>query len=321
MRRLIHVDRGDQGVVTLVVVGLVAGLLVAMACAVDLGRYVVASWSAQNSADATVLAVATDCARTGSPITDYSRYYKDSQSINTPVCGSGETTITVTKPVSDGLLLNLSKRTEPGLQRTATAKWGTLTGSTGTFPISVAYCAVQNLMYGQKVTLHSYDTPACTTGQGQFGWIQDGCDSSQHVTVGDTLPGTTGNNAVGTGCGAGPDYSGPGGGKDLCVDGSSPPKCFLGTEVLVPVWDTATHTFPGDYPIIGYAVFLLTGWSDNGNNSGGSLKKQCDASADGGDDEHVNKPCIRGTFIRFVTQNGTTGPGPNFGAQVVYLSS
>jgi Flp pilus assembly protein TadG len=322
MWRISEHDRDDRGVVTLFVIGAIGIFLIAAACAVDVGRHVTESWSAQNSADAAVLAVATDCARTGSPIASYSEYYKpdDGQTINTPACGSGETTITVTKPVSGGLLLDRDART---MERSATAKWGILTGSTGTFPISVAYCAVESLVYGQKVTLHSYDTPGCTTGQGQFGWIAAGCSSDTSAVVGgDPLPGTTGNNPVGTGCGPGPDYSGPGGGKDLCVNDSSPPDCFLGTEVLVPVWDTADHQFPGDYPIIGYAAFLLTGWSDNGGNHGGTLDKQCDASGDGGVDEHVNKPCIRGTFVKFVTQTGTTGgPGSNFGAQLVYLSS
>ena len=50
-----------------------------------------------------VLAVATDCVLTGnpmSPISGYSTYRKADQTINTPACGSGEATITVTKPVN-----------------------------------------------------------------------------------------------------------------------------------------------------------------------------------------------------------------------------
>ncbi len=313
MRRMTRQD--DRGAVTLFVVLMMPVLLLFAAFVLDGGRGLVARRQTQNAADAGALAKATDCAK-GISTTSFTAYETNGAILaNTPVCGAGTTTVSMSR--------NNTFAFGPGnwdVTRSATAKWGALAGSTGIFPLSVAYCAVQNLQFGQTVTLHSYDTPGCTTGNGQFGWIASGC-SSDTVVVGDSLPGTTGNNPNGTGCGAGPNYSGPGGGKNFCVDSSSPPDCFLGTRVLVPVWDTANHIFPGNYPIIGYATFLLTGWSDNGNNAGGSLKKQCDASADGGVDEHVNKPCIRGTFIEFVTQNGTPSPGPSFGTQIVHLSS
>ncbi len=79
-----------------------------------------------------MLAVATDCALLGTPIADYSPYRKDGQTITAPVCGSGEATITVTKDV-DGLFLKQSAGT---VDRSATARWGTLSRAT-TVPIVI----------------------------------------------------------------------------------------------------------------------------------------------------------------------------------------
>src|SRR5262245_47238155 len=144
MRRLNLNHRDDQGVVGLFVVGTLTVLLVAAALAIDVGKYVVENRQAQNSADATVLAVATDCARTGSPVADYTPYYKGGQSINSPVCGSGETTITVTKPVTDGILLKDDART---VKRSATARWGSL-GTATTVPITISDCEFRSQVLG-----------------------------------------------------------------------------------------------------------------------------------------------------------------------------
>ena len=73
---------------------------------------------------------------------------------------------------------------------------------------------------------------------------------------------------------------------------------------------------------LAYAVFRLTGWSTNGNSAGGTLRKQCDASQDGGVDDHQNFPCIRGYFTGFATQTGGTTGGTcnaNLYACYVYL--
>jgi Flp pilus assembly protein TadG len=88
MRRMIDTQRDDSGVATIFVVMAMTAMVVGAAFAIDVGGYVAAARSAQNSADATVLAVATDCALTGAPIADYSPYRKDGQTITTPACGS-----------------------------------------------------------------------------------------------------------------------------------------------------------------------------------------------------------------------------------------
>jgi hypothetical protein len=62
MRRLTQPKTDDQGVATIILIGAMTGLLIAAAIAIDVGRHVAEVRAAQNSADATVLAVATDCA-------------------------------------------------------------------------------------------------------------------------------------------------------------------------------------------------------------------------------------------------------------------
>ena len=53
-------DRDDHGSATIFVVLAMTAMLVGAAFAIDVGQYVVHARSAQNTADATVLAVATD---------------------------------------------------------------------------------------------------------------------------------------------------------------------------------------------------------------------------------------------------------------------
>ena len=117
-----------------------------------------------------------------------------------------------------------------------------------------------------------------------------GC-TTQTIQAGQYLPGTTGNNLTGTGC----------------TEASL--NALLGTDVLIPVWDVNVGTGSnGSYHITTYALFRLTGWNTNGgSNHGGTLNAMCDSSGDGGTDEHVNKPCVRGFFKGFTTQ---TRPPP-----------
>jgi Flp pilus assembly protein TadG len=289
MRRVAHDDRGAAAIILVLCMGV---LLVAMALSVDVGSAVAGHRSAQNSADASALAVATDCSRTGA-VSSAAPYLKTGQVAQLPSdCGGGSVTVKVTKTqdYTAGKVAGLDNYNVSG---SATAKWGALGSQTGTFPITISTCAF-TIAFNVKVTLHSHNTAGCSNPAGQFGFIQGGC-TNQTIVAGQNLSGTTGNNLVGTGC----------------TEASL--NALLGKDVLVPVWDTATGTGAGaQYHILAYAVFNLTGWSTNGNNAGtppSSLKKQCDASADGGLNEHDNTPCIRGVFKGFTTQSGTVVPG------------
>src|SRR5262245_6081955 len=99
MRRLIISQRDDRGVATIFLVLAMLAMLVGAAFAIDVGRYVAEARSAQNSADATALAVATDCAyNDGNLLADYSGYLKDGQMIDDdtpPSCAGPEIFIRV----------------------------------------------------------------------------------------------------------------------------------------------------------------------------------------------------------------------------------
>lgn len=302
MRRLTTHDRDDRGVVTLFVIGTLTVLFIAAALAIDVGRHVVENRKAQNSADATVLAVATDCARKNPVTGDYSKYYKNGQTINAPFCGSGETTITVTEPVTDGLLLNTDART---VHRSATARWGTL-GTATTVPITISDCEFsQALLDGTTDIVLYLDDPnphtGCSSVPGGFSQLVN-TSCAVTVSAGGTVPGA------------------PGGDLQKQIDCiTNPTAPALPHDVLVPMYDSVACNAStackghGEYPIVGFAMFRVTGYSFNGSNNEG-LGKKCP-------DETHGKYCIRGDFVRFVSSQGTPGPSTDFGTVQVYLYS
>lgn len=292
-------DRHDDGSATIFIVIAMAAILIGAALAIDVGQYVVDARSAQNTADATALAVATDCANNGSPIADYSPYRKPGQTINSPACGSNETTITATKTVG-GLLLSV---TAGDVDRSATAKWGTL-NTANTLPIVMSDCEFDEarLNGDTDITFYLDDTKpqsGCSSLPGGFSGL-DGSGCSVPISAGGTAPGQPGVGVLGQILSAG------------CL--TPLPK-----ELLIPMYDAVECEAigckgNGQYPISGFAVLKLTGYSFNGNNYGGTLGKKCPDEKDRG------KYCIRGDFIKFTTSDGTPGPSDDFGAYIVYLS-
>jgi hypothetical protein len=301
MRRLTGTPRDDHGVATIFVILAMTAILVGAALAIDVGGYVAAARSAQNSADATVLAVATDCALTGAPIDDYSPYRKTGQTITTPVCGSGEATITVTKEV-DGLLLAQSAG---AVNRSATARWGTLARA-NTVPIVIADCEFSPLILdgGKDITIYLDDTKpqsGCSSLPGGFSQLRDDvCEVD--ITAGGTAPGQPGaalNKLV------------------PCI--TNPVGDPLPHVILIPLYSASACQETGckgngQYPILGFAGFKVTGYSFNGNNYAGTLGKNCPDTTRG-------KYCLRGDFVPEITSDGTPGPSTDFGVTQVYLYS
>lgn len=301
MRRVTTTERDDRGLATIFLILAMAALLIAAALAIDVGRYVVEARSAQNSADATVLAVATDCAVTGNPIADYTPYRKSGQSISTPACGSGETTITTTKPVNEGLFLNRNAGT---VTRSATAKWGTL-GAATTLPITISNCEfTQARLDGDTDIILYLDDPkpqsGCSSLPGGFSQLRSDDDCGVEVTAGGMVPGKPGADLQ----------------KQVpCITNSG----ALPHDVLIPMYDAdaceaAGCNGNGLYPIIGFAIFRVTGYSFNGSNFAGTLGRHCPERNDRG------RYCIQGDFIKFTTSQGTPGPSTDFGTYQIYLS-
>jgi Flp pilus assembly protein TadG len=291
-------DRDDRGVATILLILAMTAILVGAGLAIDVGQYVAAARSAQNSADATALAVATDCALLGAPIADYSPYRKDGQTITAPVCGSGEATIAVNKEV-DGLFLTQSAGT---VDRSATAKWGTLAKAT-TLPIVVAVCewAKFPVEASKQVTIHLPDTKkqtGCFSGPGGFGQLDDD-DDGNPCTVAIAVPGMASGE--------------PGNAfRDII-------RCMptLPADVLIPMFDDTkcpAKDCQGNkqYPIVGFAVFRLTGYSFQQGSAGSLGKNSCDKT--------IGKNCIQGDFMKTTTSQGTPGPSTNFGVTKIYLS-
>lgn len=294
-------DRDDRGVATIFVILAMTAMVVGAAFAIDVGGYVAAARSAQNSADATVLAVATDCALTGAPIADYSPYRKTGQTISTPACGSGEATITVNKDV-DGLLLT---QNAGDVDRSATARWGTLAAAT-TLPIVMSDCEfTQALLDGPTaITVYLDDTKpqtGCSSLPGGFSQLRDDvCEVD--ITAGGTAQGQPG---------AALNQLEP------CI--ISPTGPALPHTVLIPMYDSAACSASGctgndAYPIVGFAAFTIFGYSFNGNVYGGTLGKNCP-------DKERGRFCLSGDFVEFTTSQGTPGPSTDFGVTQVYLYS
>jgi hypothetical protein len=290
----------DRGAATIFVVIAMVAILIGAAFAVEVGQYVAAARSAQNTSDATALAVATDCANNGAPIADYTPYRKPGQTISAPACGNNETTITATKTVG-GLLL---KQSAGDVNRSATAKWGPLDAAF-TLPIVIADCEFSQLLLDGEIDITIYldDTKpqtGCSSLPGGFSGLDgDGC--SVPISANDTAPGQPGVGVLGK----------------VISDGCITP---LPRVVLFPMYDSVACQASdckgnGQYPIVGFAAFNVTGYSFNGNNYAGELGPKCPDWKDRG------MYCIQGFFIEYTTSNGSSGSGStDFGASLVYLS-
>ena len=95
MRRLRKGD--DQGITTILVVLIMPLLVLFGALVFDGGRGLLARRQTQNAADAGALAKATDCAlsRSGTSFTPYET--NGAVLANTPTCGAGTTTVSMTR--------------------------------------------------------------------------------------------------------------------------------------------------------------------------------------------------------------------------------
>ena len=295
----------DAGVTSIFVVVAFTALMIGMGFAVDVGQYVAAARSSQNSADATVLAVAIDCASSGGPIADYSPYRKSDQTISPPACGSGEATVTVTQQVS-GLFLSL---TAGNVNRTATARWGTLAAA-NVLPLTISDCEFDEALLdgSTDITIYLDDTKpqsGCSSLPGGFSQLdgaEQGSDCSVEISSGGTVDGDPGADLQ----------------KQVpCL--TSPIGPALPHTVLIPLYDSAACqaagcTGKGPYQILGFAAFKVTGYSLNGNNYAGTLGKNCP-------DKTRGRYCLRGDFERFTVPTGTPGPSTDFGVTQVYLYS
>lgn len=309
MRRLNPTRGDDKGVATIFVILAMTAILIGAAFAIDVGGYVSTARSAQSSADGTALAVATDCALGVAP-GNYEIYRKDGQTINSPSCGgaledcSNHATITVTDDV-DGLLLAQSAGS---VDRSATACWGTL-AQASTVPLVIAMCEFDKFPIENRtdITIHLPDTKkstGCASGPGGFGQLDEDAPCVSLITALLTSSGKPGNDLF----------------KVIpCITNPAGPA--LPHDLLIPIYD---HTKcpdqfcqgNGDYPIVGFASFHITGYSFQSggpSSSAGTLRSPAKC------DNTVGKNCIRGNFEEIIEIKGRPGPSGDFGVSLVYL--
>jgi hypothetical protein len=303
MRRIMRQD--DRGAVTLFVVLMMPLLLLFGALVLDGGRGVLARRQTQNAADAGALAKATDCAK-GIITTDFTAYQTNGAVLDSskpaPNCDGGETTVWMKR--------NINLAFAPGggnrdVARKATAKWGSL-GTATVAPIVISGCEFsQALLDGTTdITVYLDDAKpqsGCSSLPGGFSQLLDD-DCAITVSAGGTVAGDPGGDV-----------------KKVVPCVTNPTAPALPHDVLIPMYDAAACQAAGcnghgPYPILGFAMFRFTGYSFNGAASDGTLGKKCP-------DETRGKYCFRGDFIKFVTSQGSPGPGADFGVKSVYLSS
>ncbi|HZX56983.1 MAG TPA: pilus assembly protein TadG-related protein [Ilumatobacteraceae bacterium] len=302
MRRLSQ--RDDRGAVTLLVVLIAPVLILCGTFVFDGGRGMVARGQVQGAADAAALAKATDCSKLPQVTTTGFAAYETNGAVlaNVPTCGTGTTTVSMKQTITSTFSLGVGPWV---VTRSATAKWGTI-GAATTIPMTISNCEFsQALLDGTTDIVVYVDDPkpqsGCSSLPGGFSQLSaSGC--SVEVSAGGTVTGDPGGDLQ----------------KEIpCMTNPTAPA--LPHDILIPMYDAAACQAAGckghgPYPIRGFAMFHLTGYSFNGNKNDGTLGNKCP-------DPSRGKYCISGDFIRFVTSQGTPGPSTDFGVNQVYLFS
>jgi hypothetical protein len=303
MRRLNKHD--DRGIAAIFVVVAVPVLALCATFVFDGGRGIVAKRQTQNAADAGALAKATDCAHSPAiTTTDFANYQTNGAVLATPAptCGDHVTTVYMKRTITATFPLGIGPW---DVTRSATAKWGTI-GTATTAPITISNCEFSQVLLDGTTDIVIYLDDAkpqtgCSSLPGGFSQlINNACAIT--ATAGGTVPGDPGGDVM----------------KQIsCITNPTAPT--LPHDILIPLYNAAACQAAGcnghgPYTILGFAMFRVTGYSFNGNKNAGTLGKKCP-------DETRGKYCIAGDFIRFVTEQGSTGPSTDYGGAQVYLFS
>jgi Flp pilus assembly protein TadG len=338
MRSLIRsrLRRDDAGATLLVVAIMMTVLLGMGALVIDVGKLYVERRELQNGADAGAFAVAQDCAKGAcGPATSTAQTYAndnagDHKAGIKEVCGAGPglvacavkpanapangwVKVTTTTPADNKVSFSFAPvfgRTSGARQATAVATWGGPTQGT-TIPVTLSVCDFQALggsidgttfpgSQGYIYTHTSSKAPKCDAkGNGQivpggFGWL-DHDEATCKVTVANGIvDGDTGNN---TEC------------KNFWAT-------WLGTDVLVPLYNAATGTGSGaQFTVVGFAALTLQGYCLGSNVEGHLTPKD---AAGKPWPNCSNDRYLYGKFTHFVAVDGQAG-GTNFGVTTVSM--
>jgi hypothetical protein len=317
--------RDDSGVTSIFLVLLAVLMFGAVGIAVDAGRTVAVTRSAQNSADAVALARAKDCVARGSlSPTGYDRFIRTG-----PAIGNGQSQTQtagscilgfITAKASETMDYTIAKvfgATNTLRTRSATARWGELASGV-IFPFPDTFTQGNATTPGTLMMLYGNGVrPSCprdpsTAGQtsNSKGFIAGGC---QLTSIGGTLTDANGNSFIGTNC------------------ESSDMSFYVGKDVLLPVWGSTAGN-PSQYTITTLVGFHVLGWSANGSSRGGAMSGRCTASSPAGftgdpaSRGDSNNPCLFGYVTSFTSTTGGTTGAPCFASPLssacfVYLDN
>jgi Flp pilus assembly protein TadG len=334
-------DRSEDGVVLLWVALMMVALIGMGALVIDVGAAYVERRQLQNGADAAALAVAADCAlgdcqdesATANAFADSNA--NDNASNIDSVCGAGPGLAACATPPSGtagatGYVQVTTSTHNPAnaddtqvrfflapvldaanvgatVHATAAAAWGP-PAAASTIPLIFSFCEFAELggsvnppVFPSGTAIISFhgSVPAgtCPAGPsgadlpGGFGWLDAGGDCEADIDAGGWVDDKTGN-GVPNGC---------------------DPADWRNVEVLLPVYDQTNGLTGsnGEYHVIGFAGFRITGYRFPGNRWPDSFP---DCPLEPGN----SGTCIRGEFTR-VTATGDEFGGPDLGARIIKM--
>ncbi|AQP47074.1 hypothetical protein BW730_05625 [Tessaracoccus aquimaris] len=311
MRRLNNPERGASAVLVAI---LMVTLLGFSALAIDLNALWWDKQELQNGADASALAIATDCAHgacstatnqvTAGRLTKGNKQDANATVDRIDLTEAHRVTVTVAS-LRDHWLAPVLGIDASTVQAAASAVWGGIGGAT-TLPLILSQCEFERTVLDSPTGIVRVsgktldDTTGCRLGQtphfvpGGFGWLTtDGsgvCKAS--LSVDDWANSSTGNTTP-KGC---PD--------DLLKKTLAP-----GNEVLVPLFDEARGTGAGaTYHVAGYAALKITAFCLT--NSVASPDTKCTGS----------ERWLEGRFVTYVATDAVRGDVPDhFGTVTISL--
>ena len=341
MQRLTSKTRGEHGGIAVTVALLTVPILMCLAFVVDAGLLHWEKGQLQNGADSAALAVAENCAKSGTacmPGAEALASGMAGENANDGqasaglsefevVTGSGHVRVETSTLNDEGVEVrhpfsSLFSPSGSTIAAAAEATWGTPVAG-GVIPLAIASCELKQIEtdpdLAKQIFLRSDNAAQDCPGAypGGFSWLDDGDgDCWVDIAVNGTVPGTTGNNPGKTGCTA-QDF------KDL-----------LGQTVLVPIYGAFTADPGGKareaggshgiYNIVKFAAFTVTGYKTSGSDDTyfGSSSPSFKGNQTGDCDNSGKCRGLRGYFIRYVElgDDFDLGPGPDGGLTIVRLS-
>jgi hypothetical protein len=326
----------EQGAVAIMVALLMVALVGFGALAVDIGHVAAEKAQLQNGADASALAIASNCAKfpgtcTASGIPLAEQYTpansNDASAVPQSVTFPAADTVTVvTSTPAGGLPLSLARVlgiTSADVTASATAIWGYPTNGSG-FPLALSNSCFDLASASESGDLQKFsykpgngkNAPTtdmkCTknaSGQsvsGGWGWLSESAPCEATSGIDQSIPSDPGND--------------PGDCKPILDQWIADLTAGKEVEVQFPVFDYAAYQGnSASYHILGYATLRIYAWQFSG--TGNSPFTYMPSSLPANMKCQGSERCVVGRFVKFEETDPTAGTGgTDYGTTVVRLS-